>query len=109
MAADVRKAGPDDPGDLPKRSWVATLKRTFKEFQDDDLTDWAAALTYYGLLALFPAMIALVSILGLVVDRATITRVLTDTISSSGPWTFFATSPRPAVRSESVIVLIVLS
>jgi membrane protein len=64
---------------------MATLKRTLREFKQDNLTDWAAALTYYGVLALFPAIIALVSILGLVVDRATITRVLTDTISSIGP------------------------
>jgi membrane protein len=85
MADDVRRAGPDNPGDLPKRSWGATLKRTFSEFKDDNITDWAAALTYYGLLALFPALIALVSILGLVVDKATITRVLTDTLSSIGP------------------------
>jgi len=85
MASDVRTTGPDSPGDLPRRSWLGTLKRTFKEFSDDDLTDWAAALTYYGILSLFPALIALVSILGLVVDKATITRVLTDTISSIGP------------------------
>jgi membrane protein len=85
MTSDVRAAGPDEPTDLPKRSWTATLKRTFKEFRDDDLTDWAAALTYYAILSLFPALIALVSILGLVVDRATITRVLTDTISQIGP------------------------
>jgi membrane protein len=85
MASDVRKAGPDDPGDLPKRSWGATLKRTFSEFKDDNITDWAAALTYYGLLALFPAVIALFSILGFFVDKATITRVLTETLSSIGP------------------------
>jgi membrane protein len=85
MASDVRSAGPDAPTDLSKGTWKDTLKRTFKEFKDDDCTDWAAALTYYGVLALFPALIALVSILGLVVDRATITRVLTDTISSIGP------------------------
>src|SRR3954454_15467242 len=36
-----------------------TLKRTVKEFSEDNLTDWAAALTYYGVLALFPALIAL--------------------------------------------------
>src|SRR3954452_2203991 len=82
---DVRSAGPQAPTDLPKRSWMATLKRTFSEFKDDNLTDWAAALTYYAVLALFPAVIALVSILGLVVDRTTITRVLTETISSIGP------------------------
>ncbi|MEA2291985.1 MAG: rane protein [Solirubrobacteraceae bacterium] len=85
MSSDVRTAGPDGPGDLPKRSWMATLKRTLAEFKDDNLTDWAAALTYYAVLSLFPALIAMVSILGLVVDRATITRVLTDTISQIGP------------------------
>jgi membrane protein len=85
MASDVRSAGPDAPTDLSKGGWKGTLKRTFKEFKDDNLTDWAAALTYYGVLALFPALIALVSILGLVIDKATITRVLTDTISSIGP------------------------
>jgi membrane protein len=85
MATDVRTAGPDTPTDLPKRSWGATLKRTFREFKDDNVTDWAAALTYYAVLSLFPALIALVSILGLVVDKATITRVLEETLSSIGP------------------------
>jgi membrane protein len=85
MATDVRTAGPDDPTDLTKRSWFATLKRTFKEFKDDNLTDWAAALTYYAVLSLFPALIALVSILGLVVDKATITRVLEQTLAQIGP------------------------
>src|SRR5919206_327452 len=44
---------------------IDTLKRTVREFQADNLTDWAAALTYYGILAIFPALLALVSILGL--------------------------------------------
>src|SRR5215212_11840120 len=70
---------------LAKRTWFGTVKRTVREFKDDNLTDWAAALTYYGVLALFPALIALLSILGLVIDKATITRVLTDTISAIGP------------------------
>src|SRR5215208_2054538 len=76
---------PDDPTDLQKRSWKDTLKRTFTEFKEDDLTDWAAALTYYAVLSIFPALIALVSMVGLIADPATITRVLTDTISSIGP------------------------
>jgi len=59
------------PTDLGGRGWWAALKRTFKEFQADNLTDWAAALTYYGVLAIFPAMIVLVSILGLVGESAT--------------------------------------
>ena len=56
-----------------------------REFKEDNLTDWAAALTYYAVLSIFPALIALISIVGLVADPATITRVLTDTISQLGP------------------------
>ncbi|MFF3256710.1 YihY/virulence factor BrkB family protein [Actinacidiphila glaucinigra] len=41
------------------------MKRTLREFKEDNLTDWAAALTYYGVLAIFPALLALVSIVGL--------------------------------------------
>jgi len=78
-------AAPDAPTDLPKRSWKDTLKRSFTEFKEDNLTDWSAALTYYAVLSLFPALIALLSIVGLVADPATITRVLTETISAIGP------------------------
>lgn len=63
--------GPDSPTDLSGTSKKATLKRTFQEFSADNLTDWAAALTYYSVLALFPALIALVSIIGLVGSSAT--------------------------------------
>jgi membrane protein len=77
--------GPDSPTDLNKRSWLGTLKRTATEARDDNITDWAAGLTYYAVLSLFPAMIALISILGLVVDPATITRVITDVVSQLGP------------------------
>jgi membrane protein len=56
---------PDSPTDIKGRQWGQVLKRTVKEFRNDNLTDWAAALTYYGVLALFPALIALVSIVGL--------------------------------------------
>lgn len=63
----------------------ATLKRTFKEFSEDNATDWAAAMTYYALLALFPALIALVSIVGYVFDPQQITSALTKVVSSLGP------------------------
>ncbi|WP_225439815.1 YihY/virulence factor BrkB family protein [Amycolatopsis eburnea] len=56
---------PEGPGELSKRSWGAVLKRTFKQFGRDNLTDWAAALTYYGVLSLFPGVIVLTSLLGL--------------------------------------------
>ncbi|MGP3947310.1 YihY/virulence factor BrkB family protein [Streptomyces sp. 7N604] len=59
------------------------LKRTVKEFKGDNLTDWAAALTYYGVLAIFPALLALVSILGLL-GTASI-RPLIDNLGSLAP------------------------
>ncbi|MGH2941314.1 MAG: YhjD/YihY/BrkB family envelope integrity protein [Solirubrobacteraceae bacterium] len=51
-------------------SAAATLKRTAKEFSDDKLTHWAAALTYYAVLSIFPALLAVVSILGLIGSSA---------------------------------------
>lgn len=64
-------AAPDKPTALSKRAWGGVLKRTIKEFKADNLTDWAAALTYYGVLSLFPAILALVSIVGLAGKSAT--------------------------------------
>ncbi len=72
-------------GHSPETSMGATLKRTFREFSEDHGTDWAAALTYYGVLAMFPAIIALVSIVGLVGDPATVTKTLTDIVSKASP------------------------
>ncbi|MFY1582951.1 YihY/virulence factor BrkB family protein [Micromonospora sp. WMMD734] len=63
--------GPDSPTDLHRADWKAALKRTGREFQEDSLTDWAAALTYYGVLSIFPGMLVLISILGLLGERAT--------------------------------------
>ena len=74
---------PDDPTDLDKRSWGGVLKRTFKEFSEDNLTDWAAALTYYAVLSIFPALIAMVSVLGLVGESAT--DPLLDNLGSVAP------------------------
>jgi membrane protein len=61
----------DKPTDLPKKSWPAILKRTFKQFGEDKLTTWAAALTYFGVLSLFPMILALVSVLGVIGPSAT--------------------------------------
>ena len=57
---------PDAPTDLDKRSWKYVLRKTMREFTEDQCTDRAAALTYYAVLAIFPAALALISILGLV-------------------------------------------
>src|ERR1700742_1210916 len=56
---------PDSPADLPRRSWRAILVRAVKQVGPDELTDRAAALTYYGVQAIFPGLLVLVSILGL--------------------------------------------
>ena len=62
---------PEGPTDLRARSWWAVLKRTVREFREDNLTDWAAALTYFGILSIFPALLVLVSVLGLIGESAT--------------------------------------
>src|ERR1700745_2482746 len=72
-------------GEATKTSWPATLKRTLTEFQEDNLSDWAAALTYYGLLSLFPALIAMVSLIGIFGDPKSTTENLTEIISEIGP------------------------
>jgi len=74
---------PDEPTDLGGRGWWAALKRTFKEFKEDNLTDWAAALTYYSVLAIFPALIVLVSLLGLIGESAT--QPLIDNLGAVAP------------------------
>lgn len=73
----------EKPTDLPNKSWGGVLKRTMKEFKEDNLTDWAAALTYYGVLSIFPALLALVSVLGLL-GSSTI-KPLIDNLGSLAP------------------------
>jgi membrane protein len=70
--ADYAPTGAD-----PKPTTGGTLKRTVKEFSEDNLTDWAAALTYYGVLALFPALLAMLSIVGLVANPKTLSDAIT--------------------------------
>jgi membrane protein len=83
-AREGREGGaPDDPSDLPRQAWGPVLRRTFTEFKEDNLTDWAAALTYYGILAIFPAMLALVSLLGLIGHSTT--QGLIDNLNSVAP------------------------
>ena len=64
-------SGPQGPTELPKRSWWAVLKRTVREFGKDNLSDWAAALTYYSVLSIFPAVIVLTAVSGLLGPSAT--------------------------------------
>src|SRR3954447_15458816 len=101
-AQQRKDVGPDD---IPAPGWRAIVRRTLKEFSNDNLTDWGAALTYYAVLALFPAMIVLVALVGLLgqypqtvtsllnilrdagVDQKTITSIdstITDIVKNKG-------------------------
>ncbi|KZM74862.1 YihY/virulence factor BrkB family protein [Nocardia terpenica] len=71
------------PMDLRWRSWRGALTRTFGAFWSDKLTDWAAALTYYSVLSLFPALLLLTALLGLL-GRAT-TDSMIATVRQVGP------------------------
>ncbi|WP_406090642.1 YihY/virulence factor BrkB family protein [Streptomyces sp. NBC_01013] len=69
--AQVERDAPAAPTEMGKAAWWAVLKRTAKEFQQDELTDRAAGLTYYGVLSLFPALLVLVSLLGIAGESTT--------------------------------------
>ena len=80
---DSRK--PDSLTDIDRETWKGVLKRTVLEFKDDNCTDWAAALTYYGVLSIFPAAIALLSLIGVVGDPKKTTDQLLKIVESLGP------------------------
>jgi membrane protein len=69
--AHTQTRTPEQPTDVPKPAWGGVIKRTLREFKDDNLTDLAAALTYYGVLAIFPMLIVIVSVLGLIGNSVT--------------------------------------
>jgi membrane protein len=73
------------PTELGGGSWLAAGKRTVQEFKDDFLQDRAAALTYYGVLSIFPGILVLVSLLGLLGQSAT--QSLTTNLTNAAPST----------------------
>jgi membrane protein len=73
----------DNPTDLPGGSWPQILKRTLSQFSEDKLVTWAAALTYYAVLSIFPMLLALVSVLGVIGPSAT--QPLIDNLSTVAP------------------------
>jgi membrane protein len=100
------------PARLPRHSWKPTLMRTKDGFKRDKLNHWAAALTYYAVLSLFPALAVLVSLVGMFADPASVTRVLTDTVSQLGPATAAKTFAGPihsitASRGTAGVVFVV--
>ncbi len=74
---------PDKLSEIKGKGWMGALKRAFREFSEDNVTDWAAALTYYGVLSIFPGLLVLVSILGLLGPDTT--RAVQDTIVQVAP------------------------
>ena len=80
---DTRK--PDSPKDVDKPSWKYILKKTLREFSKDQCPDLAAALTYYSVLSLFPAMLALVSLIGIFGDPHKTTDALLQIVSGFAP------------------------
>jgi membrane protein len=78
-----REEVPDDPTDLSRGSWLAAARRTLKEYKDDDLQDRAAALTYFGIQSIFPGLLVLVSLLGILGKSAT--QPLITNLASAAP------------------------
>ncbi len=78
---------PDSPTDLSSPSWRYVLRKTAREFSGDQCTDLAASLTYYAVLALFPAALALISILGLVGQSASSVDAITGILRDLGAGT----------------------
>jgi membrane protein len=81
----VEREAPDQPTALPRRAWPGVLKRTLREFNGDHLTDLAAALTYYGILAIFPMLVVIVSLLGLL--GHSVTQSLINNLGAVAPGT----------------------
>jgi membrane protein len=80
---DPRK--PDDPGDVAKPAWKYVFKRSLNEFGKDQCTDLAAALTYYAVLAIFPGILALLSLLGLFGQAQATTNQVLEIIGQFAP------------------------
>jgi membrane protein len=83
-AAEGRGRNAETPAQIPARGWWDILKRTFAEVSDDRVLTEAAGITFYALLAMFPAVGAMVSIYGLFADPATIAEHL-DVLGSVVP------------------------
>ncbi|WP_218974323.1 YihY/virulence factor BrkB family protein [Streptomyces sp. NP160] len=82
---DPRK--PDDPTDLTKRSWTYVLRKTAREFTGDGCLDLAAALVYYAVLALFPGLVAIISLVGVLGQGPQTTQTLLEVIGGFAPET----------------------
>ena len=94
--SDAREDAPNDPTDLSGGSWRDAAKRTLREYKDDDLQDRAAALTYFGIQSIFPGLLVLVSLLGLV--GHSVTQSLINNVGKVAPPPF---APSSATMSRT--------
>jgi membrane protein len=83
LSAPAPDAGPESPAQLKGKGLFAALKRTFKQYSQDNLSDWAAALTYYGVLSIFPGLLVIVSLLGMLSDNGQ--KTVTDAVHELAP------------------------
>jgi membrane protein len=83
LSAPGPDAGPESPTQLHGRGVFGALKRTVKQFSEDNVSDWAAALTYYGILSIFPGALVLVSVLGLLSSNGQ--QTVKDTVKEVAP------------------------
>ena len=88
----------DSPAKMTKPIWKYVSKKTLREFMDDQCTDLAAALTYYAVLSLFPALLAIVSLLGIIGQAERTTDALLGIVDDLAPGTAVDTL-RPVVES----------
>ena len=109
QTTDADKA--DSPVDLKKRSWIYVARRTAREFSTDECTDVAAALTYYSVLAMFPAAIAVLSLVSLVGKGPktvqTLLQILDDVGATSAAHTLGPTLTQLSRSQNSGVTLIV--
>lgn len=114
---DARK--PDTPTDIRKRSWKYVFGKTVREFTADQCTDIAASLTYYAVLALFPALIAIFSLLGVIGQGQAAADAILGIVDEAapggasdvirGPIEQFASSPAAGFALVSGLVLAIWS
>ena len=102
---DEQRLAPDDPRkpssptELSKKSWIGIAKRAFTEFKADNITDWAAALTYYAVLSLFPALTVFVALLGLFGQGAGTVTALLDILTDIGVPSGVRETLEPAIKN----------
>src|SRR6476660_9111049 len=78
-------AKPESPAQLEGRSWKYVFVKTMHEFSEDQCTDIAAGLTYYAVLSLFPGLVAVFSVLGVLGQSTAAVRLITDILRQVAP------------------------